>query len=199
MPRRGRLFWFVGKAVFFLVLLALIWPFIAPWYSKLLVWPANKLLALSGIPVVLYTDEEGIKAHYPAGDSEGKEPLSWNFPFGIRILGYYGIIVLVALFLATPGLRALKKLELTAVGLGIMFFYHVVDLALGVRIVYRPTSFYNWAYMLSTFGQFWIPVMIWGLLTFHYWLPRPGVGMVNDRKRKKQKTNSQRINPRDTR
>ena len=184
MEWRSKLLWFIGKFVLFLILLALVWPFLAPGYSKLLIWPANKLLALGGIPIELRLEEEGIKSYLLTKGPDLQNSGSKPSPFRMKIFGSYEIILLIALFLATPGLKALKRLGLTAAALGTIFIYHVVDIVLGIRLLYRPSPFYSWAYMLSIFGQLWVPLLIWGLLTFRYWLPKPRTAMVTTTRRK---------------
>jgi hypothetical protein len=172
MRWQGKLLWFISKFVLFLILFALIWPFLAPGYCRMLIQPSNKLLALEGIPIQLRLEEDSIQA-LSTKTFGPQGPTTKPFPFSWGIFWSYEVLLLIALFLATPNLKPFKRLELTAVALGAIFIYNVVDLNLGIRSIYHPSSFYDWAYMLSTLGQLWVPLLLWGLLTFRYWLPMP--------------------------
>ena len=83
---------FVGKAIAFLVAISLVWYFIAPGYNTVLAAVSGKLLPSQS---TLTVDQGTIYIYPPAGS----EAAGGIYASAL----HYGLVLVVALILATPG------------------------------------------------------------------------------------------------
>jgi len=176
----GRLFWFAGKLVLFLLLFALVWPFLGPYYNRLVAGTAQLFVPLvPGMPPTLITVGGGDIEVYRRGPELGGR--EWVATYSQYL--FLGLGLLITLFLATPNLKALTRLRRLGLGLGILFAIDVLYILYDIRSTYIsggiiPVSisdayFDAWLQSFFAIGRKLFPVLIWGLLTFTFWLPRP--------------------------
>lgn len=185
MPRRSagverRLLLFAGKVVLFLLLFASVWPFLGPYYNRVVAGTAQLLAPLvSGLPpTAVRVEGEKIEVYLRG---HGPEGLEWIASYSQYL--FLGLPLLVTLFLATPGMRILTRLRRLALGLGLLFaidlFYILFDirstyLSLGLVRASRSELYFDaWLQAFFAIGRKLFPLLIWGLLTFPFWLPRP--------------------------
>lgn len=178
MLRGDKLLIFAGKLLLFLVLATLLFAFLVPKYNWLVVQASNRLIALLEHPYqrTLLKAEGGNTRVFSRhlGSEEVITPIrEFNYEL------YYNLVLLLALFLATPNLRALKRIKLTLIALGAIFVFHVVDLTVIARSV---RVFQAELLLFHVFVKPAVPVLLWGLLTFRYWLPLPKAVMNPDLK-----------------
>jgi hypothetical protein len=170
------LFRFAGLFLVFFILIALIWPFVTPVYNTLIVGIARPVFSLversdvtvvqaQGASIFIYRDEPGMREPAPFSDYS-------------RYV-YFGLVPLLALFLATPNLRWWKRAQLTLMGFALLAFFHVIYLVGSVELTYVFVGcsavgavayrFLDWAQVLLRILWEVSPVIIWTLLTFKYW------------------------------
>lgn len=100
---------------------------------------------------------------------------------------HINLALLLALFMATPGLSFIPRLRLTSISLGILFLVHVLIMIIYVKNIYAPTlneyspfllgpirqSIYKWSYVfLRGIGWPAIPLMIWSAMLVPVFLKR---------------------------
>ena len=173
VPGRGRLLRFAGIALAVLIVIALLWQFIAPAYNQLLVWTSSGLvpheatLAAEGRDIIVDVEMQGPEIWATAsGTIEGSAL-------------HYGLILLLALIAATPGLKLSRRAKFGAVALLAMFLIHVI--AILVATTFMVSNVESGGYLASnpfmilflTIGCDLFPLLIWGGLSFRYWFPRP--------------------------
>lgn len=89
---------------------------------------------------------------------------------------YFGLVLLLALVLATPALRLGRRLIMIAAGLGVMLATHVAILSVlallarnpSVNSAPSPTGFS--LVLLATFGFNLIPALVWAALCLRKWI-----------------------------
>ena len=162
----------------FLVLTTLLFAFLVPKYNWLVVQASNRLIALLEHPYqrTLLKAEGGNTRVFsrrlgPEGVITPRVGLNYEF--------YYNLVLLLALFLATPNLRPPKRVKLTLIALGAIFAFHVLDLTVTAR---SARAFHYGSLEFFAFIEPAVPVLLWGLLTFRYWLPLPKAVMNPDLK-----------------
>lgn len=156
MPKRNSLIGFTIKAILAVIGLALVWTFIAPYYNRLLVTVTDWSLTsyrLSG-------EAGDIFFHNLAG-----EPVTGIHGAAL----HFGLILLLALIIATPGLKILHRLRNTGVGLIVMFVFHLITLVLIASLTQSNSSVSSPSLslpivLLSTIGLNLIPPLVWIVL-----------------------------------
>lgn len=185
MPRGSggverKLLLFAGKLVLFLLLFALVWPFLGPYYNWLVAGAAQLLAPLvPGMPpTAVRVEGEEIKVYLNLLGAERQE---WIASYSQYL--FLGLPLLLTLFLATPDLKTLIRLRRMALGLGMLFLIDLLYILFDIRSSYLslgliPASraelyFDAWLQAFFAIGRKLFPLVIWGLLTFAFWLPRP--------------------------
>ncbi len=167
---------FAGLFLVFFVLIALIWPLVTPVYNALIVGIARPVFSLverpdvtavkaQGGSIFIYRDEPGMREPAPFSDYS-------------RYV-YFGLVPLLALFLATPNLGRWKRAQLTLMGFALLASFHVIYLVGSVELTYVFVGcsevgavayrFLDWMQVLLRILWEVSPVIIWTLLTFKYW------------------------------
>jgi len=166
MSLRGRLLIFIGKAIGFLLAGAVIWYFIAPAYNRLLLAttsvfiPSDPMLVLRQDTIYIYSQASA----QPVG--------------GIYISAlHYGLILVVALILATPGMKPLKRLKFTAIALVAIFAVHLTSVTLFAQTALSTTTQSMGQnpliILFAIIGADLFPVAVWAGLSYKYFLTRP--------------------------
>lgn len=160
---------FVGRAALLVLALALAWPWVAPQYSRLVAGLAGAGFELRGMTVRLEVDEHGdLQAEELTLDRRGR-PLRVLSRYGLRG-SWEGVVLLAALFLATPRMAWRPRLLRLAVALALLAAYHALyavayfSQALGHRV---PVPLWY------PFSEVWAPILLWAALSFRAWFPQP--------------------------
>jgi len=178
--RGNKLLIFTGKLILFLVLATILFSFLVPKYNWLVVQASNRLIALLERPyqrtILEAEGEKTLLLLRQLGREEIVTPIvRYNYEL------YYGLVLLLALFLAAPNIRLLKRLGLTLIALCAVYAFHAASLAIIarsdivlVRDFYLTPSqlFYNPSRVFDFLSPA-VSVLLWGVLTFRYWLPLP--------------------------
>ena len=167
---------FAGLFIVFFILIALVWPFVTPIYNALIVGIARPVFSLverpdvtvaeaQGGSIFIYRDEPGMRNPAPFSDYSHYV--------------YFGLVPLLALFLATPNLGIWKRVQLVLIGFALLAFFHVLYLVGSVELTYvfvgcsevgvMAYRFLDWMQVLLRILWEVSPVIIWTLLTFKYW------------------------------
>ena len=162
--RSNKLLLFLGKAIALVILVAVAWTYISPAYNHLLVSLGNKI-APSGVTLELEQRTIYFYHHTPEGTDK-----AWIFSWAL----HFGLILVIALIGATPGLRLTQRLKFTALAFGLLFVIHVVAIwimarLMGSSVVMNKNPVFN---LLVTVGCDLFPVVIWGVLSLKYWFPQ---------------------------
>ena len=172
----GGLLRFAGLFLVFFVLIALIWPLVTPVYNALIVGIARPVFSLverpdvtvveaQGGSIFIYRDEPGMRNPAPFSDYS-------------RYV-YFGLVPLLALFLATPNLGRWKRAQLTLMGFALLASFHVIYLVGSVELTYVFVGcsevgavayrVLDWMQVLLRILWEVSSIIIWMLLTFTYW------------------------------
>jgi len=167
MLLRGKFFTFIMKAIGFLIVISVAWYFITPAYNRLLLAAADMIVS----PALILSLEQDTIYIYIQNISD---PIG-----GIYILAlHYGLIVVVSLILATPGLRIYQRLKSIAIALVAIFIVHLISVVLfaqtalsgaGASMEHNPLIVF-----FAIIGADLFPILIWGVLSYKYFLARPG-------------------------
>jgi hypothetical protein len=160
MFQRNSLMAFIIKAVLAIVGLSLVWSFIAPHYNRVLVGAADWLVASCS----LTSDAGDIYFYSPAGG-----PVAGIHGAAL----HFGLVLLLALLIATPGLKIINRFRNIGIGLAVMFVFHLVTLvALAGLMQSGSTSPSSGVpvVLISTIGLNLVPALIWGGLCLRQWL-----------------------------
>lgn len=138
---------------------ALVWPLVAPLYAQLQVFCVQPLL---NPELRLAVDSEGIAVY-----RDGK------FLTRREFLSFGGLGLTLALWLMTPGFSWKRRILWTALGLIILFFWHVLGLwgliafaeALEAK---RAGGLMTLLYSVIAVGDWVMPVVLWGAVLIYY-------------------------------
>jgi len=167
---------FAGWFTLFLVLVALLWPFVAPVYNRIVVAGAGLLLALVEEPNITVIRADAATASVCRRVAGVSEPLAFS---NFSSYTYVGLVPLVALLLATPGLGWKRRGMLAGVGVLLLMLFHIVYLVITVKLLYifcGLDEVGNVAYRVYDWGQIMVrvvweasAVLLWVALTFSHW------------------------------
>ena len=157
---------FIGKAIAFLIGLSLAWYFIAPAYNTILANVSEKLLPSQS---ALALDQGTIYIYPPSAT----EPAGGIYASAL----HYGLVLVIALILATPRLKLLRRFEFIAIALSAIFFIHTLSIVLFARDILSgantPLEQNPVIILFAIVGSDLFPVLIWAALSFKYFFPRP--------------------------
>jgi len=156
MSGQRKLLIFVVKVFVLILIFSSFWPFIAPGYTSLLVAVSNGV-APSSISMTAIDSLITIEST--------EEPIAVS----LRSLPFQaGLLLLLALIIATPGLKLRQRLKYIVIGAILTFALHVVSLLImssNVRAM-RPL-----VVLFASVGIDLFPVLIWAALSARYWWP----------------------------
>ncbi len=151
---------FLGGGAVILIAFALVWPRVAPMYARAQIFCAQITPELH-----ITIDAEGIAVYR-------NEKLLTQREF----LSFGGLGLTLALWLMTPGFSWRRRLLWTALGLILLFFWHV--LALHGLIAFAQAlergqggGLMTLLYSVIAVGDWIVPVALWGavLLYYRFW------------------------------
>ena len=159
MSGRRRLLIFVVIVFVLILIFSSFWPFVAPSYASLLatasnaVAPANINITSADSLIIIHSEEQ----------------LS---PTPLRSLPFQaGLLLLLALIIATPGLKVRQRLQYVFIGAVFTFALHIASvliMSINVRAM-RPL-----VVLFASVGIDLFPVLIWAALSAKYWWPGSG-------------------------
>lgn len=164
---RGKLLPFLGIAIGFIIVISIIWHFIAPVYNHLLVGVADRLT----LTQVVLGEDNNI---YLTTLSRGVPFTAWIHSSYL----HYGLILVIALIAATPGLKLSQRFSSILVALIVLFVIHIVTILIMAKLMQStggavPLLYRNPAIIfLLPIGGSLFPLLVWAGLSFRYWLPR---------------------------
>lgn len=157
MLRCGKLAVFAVRALLSLIGLSLLWPWAAPYYNRLLT-----------IAVTLVTPQYSLLVD--------KGDLYICNPAGVPAIGvhgsalHFGLLLLMALFISTPGLKPLLRLKFAGIGLVITFVLHLITLVLLARMGPPSATLALPQILLSDVGFNLLPPIVWAGMCLRKWL-----------------------------
>ena len=157
MSGQRRLLFFVVKVFILVLIFSSFWPFVAPGYTSLLVATSNPLAPST---ITMTADHSSIIFH-----SAGQEASLGTLPFQA------GLILLLALIIATPGLKVRQRLKFIVAAAIVMFVIHVASVRImcSYGLAMRPL-----VVLFASVGIDLFPLLIWIALSAKYWWPRRG-------------------------
>jgi hypothetical protein len=155
MSGRRKLLIFVGKTLLFIVVLSIIWLFLAQAYTRLLVAVANWVAPSQ---ITLAAEQSSVIIHNQAVGTTAVDSLPFQG----------GLVMLLALILATPGLKLKWRLVYLVAGAAITFVIHIIGIVI-IAINARETR--PLIVLFASVGVDLFPVLIWAALSARYWWP----------------------------
>ena len=152
---------FAGEAIGCLIAISLLWHFlIASPYNHLLVWIADRL---SSSRIALGDGSDNIYFYF--SDLE-----AWIYGSSL----HYGLVLVVALIVATPGLKLRQRLKFIPLAVLIMFVIHIVTILIFAWVAQssspaHPMNENPWVILFLVVGCDLFPALIWGVLSYKYW------------------------------
>jgi hypothetical protein len=181
-PRTRLILIFAGKTLGFLIVLSLLWHFVfAVPYDRALVAITDRL---SGAEIVLGKDlgEETRQAFLAESGVYLKDDyicVTMLQPWGYELYGWiegaslsYGMLLVISLIAATPGLAWQRRLKFIGLAILIMFGIHLVTILIFAKVALAGVNPYPFTTLLITIGTALFPALIWGALCYKYWWPR---------------------------
>jgi hypothetical protein len=162
--RSNKILLFLVTAIVLVIFVAVVWTYISPAYNRVLVNLGNKI-APSGVTLELEERNIYFYHHAPEGTST-----AWIFSWAL----HFGLVLVIALIGATPGLRLKQRLKFIALAFALLFVIHVAAIWVMARlmasgVVTDKNPLFN---LLVTVGCDLFPVVIWGVLSLKYWFPQ---------------------------
>jgi len=149
-----------------MVILTVLWPWIAPGCTHVVLVLSRPLFHLVESPNVTVLDIQGAEMWVYRVVGEGQiTPVVWFDRYT-----WFALIPLIALLLATPGLGWVKRFALVAAGLGGLVVIHAVYLVASVELLYSAgTNPHTGAQVLVRLLWEAAPILIWVALTAGAW------------------------------
>jgi hypothetical protein len=165
MRLQSSLLFFIGKAVLFLIAIAIAWYFISPAYNDLLATAAN-LVHPAHTKIISY-GKDTLRV-YLSGSYKAYEI------YGLDL--QYGMLIVLALIAATPGLRLMKRFKFSLIALVIMFLIHVASVLVFAKVAYSetPATIGSNPYVIffCIIGPDLFPALVWMVLAFRQFFPK---------------------------
>ncbi len=164
---RGKFSAFIWKTIGYLVAISVLWYFIAPAYNDLLLAVADKIVPPE-LTLMLRQDTVYIYLQNVSN------PIG-----GIYISSlHYGLVLVVSLILATPGLGVYKRLRSIVIALVAIFAVHLISVVSFARTALSGTGTSMeqnpLIVLFAIIGADLFPVLIWGILSYKYFLTESG-------------------------
>lgn len=150
---------FIVKVLVLILILSVLWYFLAPGYTSLLVSATD---ALAPSSIIMWASDSSIIIR-----AVGQAPAAiHSLPFQA------GLLLLLALIIATPGIKVRQRLIYIVIGAVLTFVLHIVSvliMTINVRNI-RPL-----VVLFASVGIDLFPILIWAVLSARYWWPGRGV------------------------
>ena len=177
MSLRRRLLVFAGAAIAILIVLSLIWTYlISDHYNRALVSVTDHL---SGERIILGEDFDKVTRQelglsesniYIAEEQNGEIILhGWIESLSL----HYGILLVISLILATPGIAWRRRFVFIPPVLLVMFVLHIITILIFAAVAPGADASRNpLVTLFIVVGTALFPALIWLALTFRYWFSK---------------------------
>lgn len=184
------LFQFVGIFVAVLVVLAVIWPVLAPAYTRMIGWAARAGFRLVEPTQVSVLEVRGAQlwVHRVVGPGQ-IQPFTWFDRYT-----FFAVVPLIALFAAAPGLGWTRRGTRLAMGLVLMFLAQTSYVVVSVQLAYAAIGLTSVGPIAARMLNGWqvvvrvlweaMPLMVWGALTASAW--RKTLGEIRKQSQKRR-------------
>ncbi|MCH9651431.1 MAG: hypothetical protein K0U98_24610 [Deltaproteobacteria bacterium] len=143
---------FARNVVLWLLPVALVWILLTQFYNRFLTISAENLLHLTETPDITQLHPHAKDRHYITV-SRGDFPPARSKVYSIRVTDiHYHLILLGALFLATPGVPLRKRFSNLGWAILITIFFDMILLFFWVKFAYA-TQLGSWS--VANYGAFW--------------------------------------------
>lgn len=164
------------KAIGFLIVISVVWYFITPAYNRLLLLVVNNIVS----PDLTLSLEQDTLYIYIRNVS--------NPVAGIYVSAlHYGLVVVVSLILATPGLKVFRRLKSIAIALPAIFVVHLISVVLFARTtlsgVAGSMEQSPLIVLFAIIGADLFPIVIWGVLSYRIFLTGSGGSVARTKTR----------------
>ena len=167
MLLRGRFSNFIMKAIGFLIVISVVWYFITPAYNRLLVAVVDKVTSPE---LTLLLKQDTIYIYL----QNVSNPIAGIYVSAL----HYGLLVVVSLILATPGLRIYKRLRSIVIAFIAIFAVHLISIALFAQTSFSGThgsmEQNPLIVLFAIIGADLFPILIWGILSYRSLVARAG-------------------------
>jgi len=178
MLLRGRFSVFIGKVIGFLIVISVVWYFITPVYNRLLLAVVDKITS-SELTLLLKQDTIYIYLQNVSN------PIAGIYVSAL----HYGLLVVVSLILATPGLRIYKRLKSIVIAFLAIFAVHLISVALFAQTALSGTDGSMeqnpLIVLFAIIGADLFPILIWGILSYKNLAARTEKSPTSDKTRAK--------------
>jgi len=178
MLLRGRLSVFIGKVIGFLIVISVVWYFITPLYNRLLLAVVDKVTS-SELTFLLKQDTAYIYLQNASNPTAG---------IYVSAL-HYGLLVVISLILATPGLRIYKRLGSIVIAFLAIFAVHIITIAIFAQTALASTDGSMeqnpLIVLFAIVGADLFPILIWGILSYKNFFTRTEKSPARDKTRAK--------------
>lgn len=176
-----KLLGFGAKLLAVLIIFAIVWHYFAPTYNFVVTAVAVTLAPLTGVSEAKIAE---VRADLIKLDLYFRLPPNLRVKIEYEYEGYFhaNLGLILALFAATSSLRSFRILRLIFIALSFMIAFHVLFLLVSSTIVdpcvrgalpCLGQPWYRWLDRLMAVSKNLFPVLLWALLTFRYWFPKP--------------------------
>ncbi|RLC93492.1 MAG: hypothetical protein DRI39_05570 [Chloroflexi bacterium] len=151
-----RLLWFVVRVFILILVSASFWRFVAPSYTSLLAAVSD---GMAPPATVMTAVDNTISVHI---QGQAASATIDTMPFQA------GLLLLVALIMATPGLRLKQRLAYAVLGSIIAFAVHVLSV---LTVSSHMGTMSPMLFLFVSLGVDLFPILIWATLSARYWCP----------------------------
>lgn len=179
MSLNTKLLVFSAKILVLLVLIYPLWSVLTPLYNSFVAEVSNSFVSLTEKASGIALRPEG---HFIWIEKPGAGPRTAMQGIDVNRV-YFNLILLVALFLATPNLGFQRRLKLLLAGLTILFITHVISVVIIAKYAHISSLAKHYDIQrrilgqarrfLITIGFQLFPILIWAMLTSKHWSFRP--------------------------
>jgi len=165
MLLRGRFSVFIGKVIGFFIVISVVWYFITPAYNSLLLAVVDKVTS-SYLTLLLKQDTIYIYIQ------NVPDPVAGIYVSAL----HYGLLVVVSLILATPGLGIYRRLISIVIAFIAIFAVHIISVALFAQTTLSgtggPMERNPLIVLFAIIGADLFPILIWGILSYRNLMAR---------------------------
>jgi hypothetical protein len=179
-PRTRLILVFAGSAVGILIAISVLWSFfIAMPYNRALVAVTDNL---SGGRIVLGADAGDdlrqlfysiygipLEDDYLCVVTPGEDWVPFFMPLSAL---HYGMLLVISLIAATPGLTWRRRLMFIPIAILIMFILHLSTILIIAKVSLSGVNPFPAITLFITVGTALFPALIWGILCYKYWWPK---------------------------
>ena len=146
---------FLVKFLILTLVLFLIWIPVGKVYLLVLAWASKAVLWVMGYQVTLIMDGSPIFIYH--GVEVGMKDAH---------LANFNIVPLVALILATPGIKMARRMNMLVIGMFLLFAMHTIDFVSHFPMYFSGSVIAETVYVFMAVGEVAVPFVVWFLLAY---------------------------------